>query len=162
MCKKWVHLKCTNLSKIHYIALQGRSEDWFCSSCLQTFFPFNHIEDVTEFLLAIQDYSLLNNCYDSLKDLVFNPYAFASPLTNLPDLDPDNQFYSGNNNLNHDSEYFFEERFATKFCSNSTTFSLIHFNARSLSHNFDKINDYLNILNFSIPYYWNYRNLVKQ
>lgn len=148
LCKKWIHLKCTELSRVDYISLDGSPNEWFCSPCLQNLFPFNQIDDDIEFVLAIQDYNFLNSCYNSFKDLVFNPYAFTSPLVNLSDLDPDNQFYSTNTIVNNDSKYFTDENFITEFSSKSNAFSLIHFNARSLSQNFNKITDYLSILNF--------------
>ena len=86
----------------------------------------NQIEDNTEFFRAVQDYSPLNSFYDSFRDLVLNPYVLTSPLVNSPDLDPDNHFYAGNNNVNHDSKYVHEERFKTKLSSNPNTFSLMH------------------------------------
>jgi hypothetical protein len=113
---------------------------------VQNLFPFNHIDDDVEFLLAIQ--GNLKSCYDPLKDLVFNPYAFSSPLVNLHDLDPDNQFYSLHNVVHNDSEYYSNEEFTTKFSKKSNSFSLIHFNARSLSQNFEKITDFFTGLNF--------------
>ena len=138
MCKKWVHLKCTKFSNDDYIASHHNPVDWFCSPCLQTIFPFNKIEDNTEFLFAVQDCSSLNSCYDSFKDLVFNLYVLTSSLANSLDLDPDNQFYAGNSNINPDSAYFSEDKFKMKFSLNPNTFSLINFHACSLPHNFDK------------------------
>ena len=62
---------------------------WFCSFCLQRIFPFNHISDDTEFLLAIGDrvdYHALNFIpfFDNENRYLLNP----------EDLDPDINYYN--------------------------------------------------------------------
>ena len=56
--------------------------------------------------------------------------------------------FNNGNNINHNSAYFSEDKFKMKFSLNHNAFSLIHFNARSLPQNFDKIVDYLDLLKF--------------
>ena len=54
-CLEWTHAKCAFLSNEEYIIL-GRSYDpWFCTHCLQSIFPFNHISSDHEFMIAITD-----------------------------------------------------------------------------------------------------------
>ena len=55
-------------------------------------------------------------------------------------IDPVNNFYKNNQ---HDCQYFSIDKFNETFNQNHG-FSIIHFNCRSLPHNFDKVRDTLN------------------
>lgn len=57
----------------------------------------------------------------------------------LRKFDLDNPFCAGNNNVDHDSEYFIEDKFKIKCSWNLNAFSIIHPSACSLPHNFEKI-----------------------
>jgi len=88
-CLRWIHAKCILLSNSEYSQLGRSNEPWFCSFCLQRIFPFNHISDDTEFLLAIGDrvdYHALN----------FNPFFDNENryLLNSEDLDLDINYYN--------------------------------------------------------------------
>ena len=59
ICQNWTHLKCTPFTCEEYIALSNTNEDWFCSVCLATLFPFNHFEDDTDFFFALFDFLII-------------------------------------------------------------------------------------------------------
>jgi len=106
---------------------------WFCSACLQSIFPFNHIADDDEFMAATSD------SIDYL-NLNFDPFTYDEnrPLLNTEDLDPDFNYY--NNIPFVDSCYKLTSELVCqengKQCSN---FSILHANCRGLEHNFDKL-----------------------
>ena len=53
ICQNWTHLKCTHFTCEEYTALSNTNEDnWFCSVCLATLFPFHHFLDDTDFFFA--------------------------------------------------------------------------------------------------------------
>ena len=56
ICKPWIHLKYTPFNNNEYDIFGESLEDWFCTLCLTTTFPFNHIDDDNEFLLALQEF----------------------------------------------------------------------------------------------------------
>lgn len=137
-----------------YENLGNSEEDWFCTSCLTATFPFNHFDDNTEFLLALQESSTdLCRYYEYFKDLLFNPFTFRTQVTTTNDLDPDSQFFNSKMNV---SNYFSEDYFSSKYSSSIDSFSLINFSARSIPTNFDKIENYLNLIKFPVLSYWCY------
>ena len=97
ICQNWTHLKCTPFTCEEYIALSNTNEDWFCSVCLATLFPFNHFEDDTDFFFALFDFNFEGN-FDPelLKQKVFNPF-FDDPETSHllmnSNLDPNPNFF---------------------------------------------------------------------
>ena len=138
-------LKCTPFNNNEYDILADSLEDWFCNFCLTTTFPFNHIDDDTDFLLALHEFnSDMHYNFDSFKDLIFNSFDLSTSLTNINDIDPDKQFFYAD----CESNYIIEDDFISKYSLTTNYFSLIHFNARSLPHNFDKITNYLDLLKF--------------
>ena len=88
-CNQWTHAKCVCMCKEEYLKLSSTDEVWFCSSCLQTIFPFNHIPDDEEFLMVTTD------SVDYL-NLHFDPFTCEEnrPLLNTDDLDPDINYYN--------------------------------------------------------------------
>ena len=66
-CSNWTHAKCAYLSNDEYVMLGSSAEPWFCTCCLQSIFPFNHIVNENEFVTAITD------SVDYLS-LSFNPF----------------------------------------------------------------------------------------
>ena len=54
-CLKWTHLICTRLNKADFklLTAEGKEEKWFCSICLSSKFPYNQIDDVTEFICSL-------------------------------------------------------------------------------------------------------------
>lgn len=112
-------------------------------------FPFNHFENDDDFLLAIKELTFdpnhdFNTNY--LNDLVFHPFTFNKHLLTDKDLDPDLQFFNTQQNLISNQNYLIADEFNDKYHKKTETFSLIHYNIRSLSKNFDKMSNHLDLL----------------
>ena len=107
ICQNWTHLKCTPFTCEEYIALSNTNEDWFCSVCLATLFPFNHFEDDTDFFFALFDFNFEGN-FDPelLKQKVFNPFFD----------DPETSHLLMNSNLDPNPNFFFYRKFRITFC----------------------------------------------
>lgn len=142
ICKTFTHFKCSLLTSDESTY---NAAERYCSKCIQTIFPFNHINDETEFILALKE--LQSGCsfdFDPYKDLNFNPLSVD--FSDSINIDPDIHFYSKNIPLSSKSEYTTEADFHARFSDKKDHFSLIHFNARSLSQNSDSISSYLHAL----------------
>lgn len=90
---------------------------------------------------------MLRSDRDILNELSFNPFLLNDTVTGNNYLGPDHQFH--NIYTNQFGSYLLEDDFNSR-CQNITSsnfFSLIHFNARSLSKNTENISNYLNLLN---------------
>ena len=122
---------------------------YYCLSCC-TVFPFQNISD-DEFTFenySVEDnydlYKLKDNCLqfdiNSFKYSDYNPRDFEN------DIDPDTNFY---NNLTSKCEYYTDSKYTEKI-SKINGLSCIHFNARSLNKNFQKIKDYILELSLQI------------
>jgi hypothetical protein len=114
-------------------------------SCLSSIFPFNHFDNDEEFLLALcKSNSEFTFNIDPFKDLIFNP--ISETLTNINNLDSDEHFF--NLCISNNNNYLLEDTFVSEHSNKFDQFSLNHFNACSLPHNFDKFTNYLNLLQF--------------
>ena len=51
--QNWTRHKSTPFTSQEYTALSNSSDDWFCSTCLASIFPFNHIDNDTDFFFAM-------------------------------------------------------------------------------------------------------------
>lgn len=134
ICTTRIHLKCTVLSNNDYSTFCASSDPWYCPPCLMNIFPFNYIEDDSDFLFALRELKsdIIFNP-NILRDLVFNPFCLNKNLTDSNDLDPDDNFFSSNNNIFEPfSNYVLEDEFIDHHANKSDSFSLIHFNLRSL------------------------------
>jgi hypothetical protein len=103
-------------------------------------YPFRNIDDV-EFLDddnvgEVCEYNLYSK-YEHLNFANFD-HTEHKMYEVCNEIDPENHFY---NNINNNCEYYSDEQF--KSVRRGTTFSIIHFNSRSLYKNFTKIKDYL-------------------
>ena len=98
------HLKCTPFTCEEYSALSNTNEDWFCSVCLATLFPFNHFEDDTDVFFALFGFNCEGNFHPELliKQKVFNPF-FDDPETSHllmnSNLDSNPIFFTANSDL---------------------------------------------------------------
>ena len=93
ICCKWVHFKCTILDNDEYCRISNSPENWYCSMCLGTIFPFNHIEDNIDFFDCLYCNSKINSIN---AQIITNPVQFkiSSKFTlNRNDIDPDKYFY---------------------------------------------------------------------
>ena len=139
LCEAVFHKSCKKMTKQQSIYCKDRS--YYCLSCC-TVFPFQNISDdeITFENSSVEDnydlYKLIDNCLqfdiNSFKYSDFNPCDFEN------DIDPDTNIY---NNLTSKCEYYTDSKFTEKI-SKINGLSFIHFNARSLNKNFQKIKDY--------------------
>jgi hypothetical protein len=91
----------------------------------------------------------MKNLLDLTNQLNYEPFKYQDDNGYYmgEDVDPDNHFF---NRLNINSLYYTEDKFKHKFCTyTNSNFSLIHFNCRSLSANFEKMVSCLSELEFN-------------
>ena len=115
-CHRNVHKNCTGLwGEDFEIATQDTS--WYCVTCMESLFAFNHSDDETDFLKAIADMSHQEaSVQQGLRSKLFNPFEMNKDeheiLDYQGDLDSDknyfNQYY---HRLIKNCNYFLEESF---------------------------------------------------
>ena len=80
------------------IYLKKNTETWFCKNCVQSIFPFNHLDDDLEFLNVLSD----NNSHERvpLPDILNESNKLFIPFElndnenlQIDEIDPDLQFY---------------------------------------------------------------------
>ena len=116
----------------------------------ENIFPFREVEE-EDFVESMNENAMVEqveNLYSKYEHLNFNcfdPHEHKTyEIDN--DLDPENIFY---NNLNNNCQYYTDDQLKRLHIDDS--FSVIHFNSRSLNKNFQKIRDYLsNFKKFSV------------
>lgn len=146
-CSLWVHRKCSKLTKNQLRSLGSCDKDWHCQNC-EEIFPYYNISD-EEFVFINSRIDLGENLFDLYKetsDLNFKPFSYTEYLTSdfQQDIDPVNNFY---NSISVDCQYLTDSQI-----ENYTTgsgLSIIHFNCRSLSANFHKLENYLCSLTYT-------------
>ena len=156
MCSKLVHLKCLpNVDKNQSIYVLRESSIWYCTRCTENIFPFNHIHDDSDFLLALaEDWDLTDSIpFEILKqqNQLFLPFDlnenFDSPLA---ELDPDIHYYNNQCNASLNScDYYLKNSFNKKVNEleiDKKAFSLLHSNIRSAVKNLYKLDTYLSNL----------------
>ena len=131
-CKTLVHLKCLpNVTKEDSLYIERHSNSFYCTKCLEDFFPFNYL-DHHEFLEALSELSenrnqipfeLLNN-----NELIFSPFDLNEDLNDpLHEIDPDIQFYKDSLLSTHECNYHLEDTFnnyVNKYGITSDAFSI--------------------------------------
>ena len=75
------------------------------------------------------------------ENLTFNPFKNQENILLNNDMDPDKNIFDEHAFLNINAEYFSVEESKTKLstCSNTSFFSILHVNIRSMSKNFEKL-----------------------
>ena len=159
ICNFRVHTKCAELSVADFNNVNN-STDWFCVSCLETIFPFNHIIDDVEFMACCRSLSC-------------DKYSGNSPLlrnySNLPTFNPFeadvNRFLLNNENLDPDVSYYNELKlpdsayslatelsplYSDPVTSQNKPFSIIHANCRGINKSFENIINTVDELNFKV------------
>ena len=153
LCKKLSHIKCLPfVNKNDSIYINRDSNIWYCTLCASHIFPFNHIFNDEDFILALSDswndqksipFDLLDNHDRLILPFDFNE-DFDSPLS---DSDPDVQFYNSQcNTMLNSCDYYLETGMNTKLKSlniRSSAFSLFHMNIRSVTKNLSKLDSLL-------------------
>ena len=141
LCKAVFHKSCTKMTKQQSIFCKNGI--YYCLSCC-TVFPFQNIAD-NEFTFENSSveanydlYKLKDNCLQF--DINSFKYSDCNPCDFENDIDPYTNFY---NNLTSKCEYYTDSKFTEKIISMINGLSFIHFNARCLNKNFQKIKDYV-------------------
>ena len=155
-CKDLVHLKCLpSVSKTDSVYTQRETNVWFCPSCTEGMFPFNHIYDEDEFMVTLADNwnsqnTLPFECLNS-QDKIFCPFDLNEDTnTLLHEADPDMNYYRNNCNYALQScDYYLEDSFNKKIGNLNITnacLSMVHTNIRSAVRNLGKFETYLSTL----------------
>ena len=140
ICHSPCHINC--LPMVHVtdnIFTERDTNNWYCPVCINSVFPFNHIDDDDRFLDSLAEFQTIPIpvSFASLNDKVFNPFESNDDPRILPlvDIDPDLNFYNTIADISTSCDYHFSDTF-NKQCSqmniNSDHFSALHFNIRSL------------------------------
>ena len=124
-CQKWFHGKCEKITRNEWSVLGSSNDNWHCTKCKSELFPFNKLDN-DEFLNCVSCISqelrnLQKRCMFLEKSVKQN--KIEKHLSNSCYLSRD-QLSSMHNNI-------------------LQSFSLIHFNCRSLKKNFDSIDNLL-------------------
>ena len=130
-CYHVYHVKCINADRNNVIP----GALWYCMHCLQTIFPFNHIEDNQEFFQWSWNVSRI---------ILFNFMKWTPfPLKPFTEMDPDIQFYSSTHSaLNTQCEYFIGDTFLTNITEKNkfqNKLSSFHINVKSLPKHHDQL-----------------------
>jgi len=91
-CQHSFHVKCAALSLSECKEIISKNKSWFCVSCINNLFPFNHITNDFDFYNAIGiDFTLL----DKSKHFQFHPFSPQDNkfMLNNGDIDPENNFF---------------------------------------------------------------------
>ena len=112
---------------------------WFCSPCICSIFPFNHIESDIEYYQCIHRpdiYSNLPRFQSSVFDCFPAMYE-ERPLLNNMDLDPDANYFYDNTCT---SSYTTPSALETKYSSDQPhLFTVMHINCRSITSKLPEI-----------------------
>ena len=142
LCEAVYHKRCAKITQEQFRLIRCKNVNYHCTSCCEVF-SFQNVSD-DKFVFensSVEDnydlYKLIDNCsqfnFNSFKYLDYNPHDFEN------DIDPENNFY---NNLSSKCQYYTNLQFTEKI-GKVNGLSFIHFNARSLKTNFQKIKDYM-------------------
>ena len=134
LCSKKNHYKCIPLTRREFEYMIIYAGDWYCTYCNEEIFPYNCIDNDSEFmetLFAMYSDNTLD--FEYIENMVFNPFSFNDNMK-IPffDTDPDVNFYSEMSYINlRSSNYLTEDQFIEKYSSKKNNLSLLHWNIRS-------------------------------
>ena len=65
------------------------SDDWYCSACLASIFPFYHFDNDIDFFFALYDFNFQGD-FDTelLKQKKFNPFLITWDISFINELQP--------------------------------------------------------------------------
>ena len=146
LCQKWIHRICAKLSIEQLNCKSNNNNDWYCANC-KDIFPFHNINNI-DFRFTNTNQNLdekLLKIYEKCTKLNFEPFNISN--YNYCDfeneIDPNNNFYK---NVSRNCKYLMVNE-----CNCGQTInkqiSFIHFNARNIKVNFDKIENLINDIN---------------
>ena len=125
--------------------------NWICTNCIQSLFPFNNIRDDNVFINAVHYYSNLSmdsSTLEFLNKCIYNPFMYdrKRALLNNRDIDPDTNFFNTEMACNNCTYYLADE--FNRIVDTCDKFSVMHVNSNSLLGNFDNFCE----LNASVNY----------
>jgi hypothetical protein len=151
-----IYLRCssgllyTNIQCLPFISkhdplyTQRANNNWLCTYCTQSVFPFNYIIDNIEIVhaLAEQWHNEIPVSLDELNERLFNPFELNENVDTSPlfDIDPDFHFFNTTLNFTSICDYYVDDTFnrkCTRLDIDDTCFTLLHMNLRSLPKNID-------------------------
>ena len=160
-CKNLVHINCLPfVNRNDELYNKRHLSDWYCTLCSSELFPFNHILEEDEFILAISEYWTVdeNVPIDDLliQEKLFTPFDLNENENGpLFDIDPDIQFYVNQCGASLPScDYYLENAFNKKISKlnvDDDCVSMIHLNIRSAIKNLGKFEMYLSNLKHTFP-----------
>ena len=155
-CKGYTHLNCIPyVNKCDSIFIERNMNDWLCTCCTESLFPFNHVYDDDEFM------RILSECWPvsldriaaqaKIQDKIFSPFELNEDVYSpFMDIDPDSNYYGDTiNDRVNSCDYYMENSFNKKCQDIGITnnyLSLIHSNIRSIPKNIDHFEEYLSSL----------------
>ena len=156
-CRDVVHLNCLPfITKNDSLYVNRNTDQWLCTVCTKSLFPFNHLTDDTHFIQALAENwdKDIHISLESLREKVFVPFDLnVDENSPLFETDPDINFYSTIHNSNlKDCDYYLEDTFNNKSSKLDITnhnFSLIHTNIRSAPKNLQAFDQYMENLNIN-------------
>lgn len=145
VCHQVFHLRCTLRPSCDRMI---NDKEWFCHLCLSDIFPFNCLTDNLEFYNCLFSFSRCDSINSYLlkneQELTLF-HAKSSPIDS--DIDPDENFL---NETRNSSKYFLTTEFNDFIKDrniNSSNFSILHINARSLNKNIENVSQLVNTIN---------------
>jgi hypothetical protein len=141
ICHQWNHIKCNSAN---FLPANDKQEYW-CTKCLTSIFPFNHFDDDIQFLNCVFDMKYnTNNILQSTEQFKI---CSEFSLTSNPTIDPDKQLYSVRSAASTRCNYYLPDEFDCHNLSNES-FSILHINARSLNKNLEHVTTLISTLNY--------------
>ena len=153
VCRSYCHISCMpGVNKNDTIYTKRNENKWICIYCNEGLFPFNHFTEDVDFSKCISENC--NSCdkisISDLQNRLFNPFEFNNNLDYLCDTDPDDKYFNVLSSNICNSDYYLEDSFKAKCSQNkydSSCFSLIHLNIRSVPKHLDEFINYSRNLN---------------
>ena len=156
-CMFVYHLKCITLCPKEQEYLLDNESTWLCCKCNCTVFPYNNIEDDSEFLNTLADVDDQTSLLFSDRLLQPADMHFTDVVnTPIDEIDPDLHFYNeAQLHVGRNCNYFLEDQFTHEVNTVRSNdglrlqqLSFFHANIRSIQQNFDKLELYLDSLKF--------------
>ena len=150
-CKGFFHINCiTGLNKQNSL---DYCEHWYCIKCMSSIFPYNHIDNDSEFIDVISESWMHINISFSFQEpekKMFIPFEINSKSdTNiLFNTDPDTNYYCEFTQNTNKCNYYIEDTFNTSCLQlgvTHTTFSIVHVN---ITINYLKIISLISVIPF--------------
>ena len=110
-CKQFIHISCLSLITVEEIQIAKLPENhWSCPPCISNFFPFHNIIDTCDLLNTLVSNNPIN--LDHLENLLFNVHDPIYDDGEQEDIDPDEGFFSLQNQTSSNCSYKFPDPLA--------------------------------------------------